>query len=236
MTQIPEWLTTEENYQAGSDRDGFLNKSILSVLSVLHSFRDARMSYGRLGRAFPAPLKLLACLGLIITTSCLQNIFWLGVMLAVVLVHFCFVSSKQLVRTITTSLAAAIFTALIMLPAAFLGSPNSMVLISAKVFISVSLVGILGTTTEWNRITAGLRAFHVPEIFVFTLDITLKYIVILGDISIDMLNALKLRSVGKNKSKSDALSGVLGVTFLKSRQMADEMYDAMICRCYGERE
>ena len=31
-------------------------------------------------------------------------------------------------------------------------------------------------------------------------------------------------------TKGRALSGVLGVTFLKSREMADEMYGAMACR------
>ena len=65
---------------------------------------------------------------------------------------------------------------------------------------------------------------------VFTLDITLKYIVILGNICVDMLNAVRLRSVGRNKDKKSALSGVMGVTFLKSREMADEMYQAMVCR------
>ena len=63
-----------------------------------------------------------------------------------------------------------------------------------------------------------------------TLDITLKYIVLLGDVCLDMLTALKLRSVGKNREKGKSLSGVLGVTFLKSREMSEEMYGAMTCR------
>jgi cobalt/nickel transport system permease protein len=36
--------------------------------------------------------------------------------------------------------------------------------------------------------------------------------------------------VGKNRRKEKSASGVLGVTFLKSRQMADDMHQAMVCR------
>ena len=94
----------------------------------------------------------------------------------------------------------------------------------------MALLNLVSQVLPFNKITESLKAFHVPDLFIFTLDITIKYIVMLGDVCINMLNALKLRSVGKNKTKVKALSGVLGVTFLKSREMADEMYGAMACR------
>ena len=47
-----------------------------------------------------------------------------------------------------------------------------------------------------------------------------------------MLTALKLRSIGHNPHKGRALSGVLGVMFLRSREMSEEMYQAMVCRGY----
>jgi cobalt/nickel transport system permease protein len=65
---------------------------------------------------------------------------------------------------------------------------------------------------------------------IFTLDITIKYIAILGDCCLAVLEALRLRSVGRNHRKGKSASGVLGVTFLKSRQMADDMHQAMVCR------
>ena len=60
--------------------------------------------------------------------------------------------------------------------------------------------------------------------------ITLKYISVLGEICIDILRAVGLRSVGKNQEKTKAFSGVLGITFLKSSEMAEEMYASMCCR------
>lgn len=224
---LPDWLKEQEDYHAPSDHDGFLTNSILSLVSMLSSFRAKTKSYGA---QYPAPLKLIVCLVMILITSLAHNMIIVYTILAILLAHICFLKDELLVRTISTSFIAATISALILIPAIFLGSPQSMLTVSIKVFVSVGLIGVLAATTEWNAITSGLAAFHIPDVFIFTLDITLKYIVILGNISMDMLNALKLRSIGRNNSKAQSLSGVLGVTFLKSRQMSEEMLQAMQCR------
>lgn len=226
---LPEWMKNNDEYNAPSDRDGFLAHSILSLMSMLAAFRAKSASYGA---RYPAPLKLLVCLAMILITSLARNMLIVYVILGILLAHIVFLNSDLLVKTVTTAFIAACLSAVILIPAIFLGSPQSMLTVSIKVFVSVGLVGLLASTTEWNRLTSGLAAFHIPDIFIFTLDITLKYIVILGNISMDMLNALKLRSIGRNRSKAESLSGVLGVTFLKSRQMSEEMFQAMQCRCY----
>ena len=226
-SRIPEWLKTEEQYTARADKDGFITKSLLSVMGALSSFRAKSSSYGR---SFPPQLKLIVCLGLVLTTSLARNMLIVYAILAVLLVHICFLGSEWLVRVFTAAIIAAALSALILIPSIFMGSPSSMMTVSIKVFTSVGLVGLLAATTEWNRLTACLASFHVPGVFIFTLDLTLKYIVILGNISVDLLNAVRLRSVGRNNDKKGAVSGVLGVTFLKSKQMADEMYQAMVCR------
>lgn len=227
MNSIPDWLLQDESYTATSDNDGFITRSLLSVMGALASFRAKSSSYGA---KFPAHLKLLLCLALILTTSLARNMIIVYAILAVLLIHMCFLKSDWLIRAFTASITAALLSALILLPSVFLGSPRSMLTVSIKVFTSVGLVGLLAATTEWNRLTACLASFHVPGIFIFTLDITLKYIVILGNISVDLLSAVRLRSVGRNRDKKSAVSGVLGVTFLKSRAMAEEMYQAMVCR------
>ena len=226
-SKIPEWLTQDEHYTARADHDGFITKSLLSVIGALSSFRAKSSSYGA---KFPAHLKLIVCLAMVITTSAARNMFIVYAILAVLLVHMCFLSSEWLVRTFTAALIAAALSAMILIPSIFLGSPRSMLTVSIKVFTSAGLVGLLAATTEWNKLTACLASFHIPGVFIFTLDLTLKYIVILGNVSIDLLNAVRLRSVGRNRDKKGAVSGVLGVTFLKSKQMADEMYQAMVCR------
>ena len=219
-TNVPEWMLQTEDYTAAKDSDGFLTKSGLSVLSVLSRIRET--SSKGLIWASPSGM-LLTVLLLIVLMAVSKNMLFSYVVLAETLLASLFLCNKALARSVKTSLSAMLLSVL-------LGSPRTMLTVSVKVFTSVALLNLVSQVLPFNKITESLKAFHVPDIFIFTLDITIKYIVMLGDVCVNMLNALRLRSVGKNRTKGRALSGVLGVTFLKSREMADEMYGAMACR------
>lgn len=138
--------------------------------------------------------------------------------------------AETMKQILSGTFGAVLFSALILLPAVFIGNPQILLIITTKVFVSVTLIGILSAGTSWNKLTASLRSFHIPDIFIFTLDITLKYIAVLGEICMEILTSLRLRSVGQNRKKAQSFSGILGISFLKSREMAEEMYAAMCCR------
>lgn len=221
-------------YEPEKDSDGFLTKSILKLMSVLGRMR-AVPSYSKGDGS--AALDLVFTVLSITLVSMSKNMMFTYFFLAGVLVRMIFLPDRALKRVVKGAVTAAVFTALILIPAALMGSYHTLPVVTIKVFVSVSLVNLLAATTPFNRITEGLRFFHVPDLFIFTLDITLKYIVMLGDLSVNMLQAVKLRSVGKNRTKSKAFSGVLGVTFLKAKEMAGEMLGAMECRGFtGEYE
>ena len=225
--EIPEWLTAEEDYDPPEDRDNFITKTMLKLIGVLSSAReDGKI---RAQGASPA-VKIIYILYFIVLTALCTNAFFLYCMLALCLARYCFLPAKKLGRILRSGITAALLSMLILLPAVFLGQPSTMLTVSLKVFLSVSMLTFLSVTTPWNRLTGALRIFRVPNIFIFTFDITLKYIVILGDMCVNMLTAMKLRSVGRNRDKSRSLSGVLGSVFLRSREMAEEMYGAMQCR------
>jgi len=63
-------------------------------------------------------------------------------------------------------------------------------------------------------------------------DLTLKYIVVLGDCAVEMFQAITLKSVGVNKEKSKITFSLFGVLFLKSKMYSDDLYNAMVCRCF----
>ena len=66
------------------------------------------------------------------------------------------------------------------------------------------------------------------------MDITLKYIVLLGNLITDLLTSLQLRSVGKNNKKYSSIGGVMGVTFVRGTEMNRQMYEAMQCRGFTD--
>ena len=224
---IPEWMQTTEQYDPPKDADGFTTKSLLSVMGVL---AKARNSVIQPFIQANAPVVLLTVLLLVLLTACSHNMFFSYCMLALVLIALITLPGKQVKQAVSGALAAVGISAMLLLPAVFLGSPKSLLTVTIKVFISVGLINYMSATVPWNKLTQGLRTFHVPNLFIFTLDITLKYIVMLGDVCVNMLQALKMRSVGKNRAKAQSFSGVLGMTFLKSRELSDEMYNAMVCR------
>ena len=151
-------------------------------------------------------------------------------MCAAVTVRLAFFPAKAIRQILSGIAGAVLFSVLILLPSVFMGTPQTLMNITSRVYVSVTLVGILSSGTSWNKLTGSMRTFRLPSIFIFTLDITLKYISMLGEICAAILTSVRLRSVGKNPQKAKALSGVLGISFLKSGEMAEEMHAAMCCR------
>ena len=227
-TVLPSWMCESEAYEPNIDKDGFITKSAQAILGVLaklkwNAGKDRRFS------ASPS-LKLCYTFLFILLTACSKNYLFSLIMVAGTILALASYPASAMKQILSGTIGAVLFSIFILLPAVFMGNPQILLTIGTKVFLSVTLIGMLSAGTAWNKLTANLRAFHIPDIFIFTLDITLKYIAVLGEICMEILTSLRLRSIGQNKKKAKAFSGILGISFLKSREMADEMYAAMCCR------
>lgn len=235
---LPAWLAAEEDYQPSPDHDRFIGKNTVKLASLLRRVKVQRGGLGDGGASIldrwllsvsPA-LRLCGILILIVCTSAAVNMFYAYVMLATVLVMLAFKPGESIIDILKPALGATAVAVVIMLPAVFLGQTSSAVRIGVKVFISMVLLANYSRGYAWNRIIASLRFFHLPSIVVFIFDITLKYIVMLGEVAQGVLEALQLRSVGHNREKTKSASNVMGVTFLKAKDYSQEMYEAMECR------
>ena len=225
---LPSWMCETEQYVPSIDKDGFITKSAQAILGVLaklkwNAGKDRRFS------ASPS-LKLCYTFLFILLTACSKNYLFSLIMVAGTILALASYPASAMKQILSGTIGAVLFSIFILLPAVFMGNSQILLTIGTKVFLSVTLIGMLSAGTAWNKLTASLRAFHIPDIFIFTLDITLKYIAVLGEICMEILTSLRLRSIGQNKKKAKAFSGILGISFLKSREMADEMYAAMCCR------
>lgn len=226
---MPEWLLKDENYTPQNDKDTFVNKSILSFLSILSRIKTQDSNEtGKYGVS--AIFKVVFTFMLILLLSLSRSFIFVIIINVYLLVILSFMKEADIVKILKVSLVMTLFTFILLLPAAFWGNSFSTILITSKVFATITAVNILSHLTKWNSITSALKRFFVPDIFILVLDITIKYIVMLGDFALSMLYALKLRSVGKNKNKYTALSGIGGTIFIKSKEMAEDMYVAMECR------
>jgi cobalt/nickel transport system permease protein len=226
---MPEWLLKDENYIPQSDRDTFINKSILSLLGVLSRIK-AQSGYGTERFYASAVLKVVFTVALILLLSLSRSLTFVVIVNVYLLLILSMMRAEEILKILRMCLLVALFTFIILMPAAFRGNYYSAVMITPKVFATVMAVNLLSHTTPWNSITSALKTFFVPDVFILVLDITIKYILLLGEFSLNMLYSLKLRSVGKNNDKYASLSGIAGTMFIKSKEMAEDMYAAMECR------
>ena len=131
---------------------------------------------------------------------------------------------------------AAVLSAVLFLPKVIMdpGSFMNSLTVVVKVLMSVIAVGIFNRRTQWNHVTGALRKFHVPGVVIFVIDITFRFIVLLGNLMTEMLTALQLRSVGRNRRKYDSVGGIMGTVFVRGAEMNREMYEAMQCRGFTD--
>ena len=225
---IPEWLRRREEYPTRPDRDAFIEKSILSFLGILSRFRLLGTRTERKA-GVNARVGLASTVLLILLLSLSRDMRFVAYSGALLLAILSFHRGELILRVLRT---IAAFTFLVMLPSAFWGNAASITMIPLKVFFSVVALRLLVENEQWESILGALRVFFLPRLFILVLDITTRYLVLLGQHSLHMLYALKLRSVGRNTRKTASLAGIAGTLFLKSRHMAEETYAAMECRCF----
>ncbi|MCY6960437.1 energy-coupling factor transporter transmembrane component T [Clostridium brassicae] len=225
-----DWLFKEEEYRPEKDHQQFLDKSIISILKVLSRIRRRGMhSYKFLYRLNPTLKVIFTFLNIIFLS--LSRSFVYTLLFDICGICFVFtLDSEERKNILVISITIPIFTLIMLIPSYLSGNVVNSTLILIKVIGSIISINILSYTTKWDHVTKALKFLRIPDLFIWVMEITIKYIVVLGERSVEMLYALKVRSVGKNNRKYNSLSKIMGNMFLKSKEMGEEMFSAMECR------
>lgn len=225
-----EWLFKEDEYTPKEDKDKFIDKSILGMISILSNIKRAEKDRYSHIYSLNAAIKLSFTLLFLILISLSRSYIYIGVIDLYILVAISMLDVEDMKKVIGLSLIIPIFTLIMLIPSIIMGNVRNSLLIVIKVFSAVSLVNMLSYTTKWSNITKALKQLHIPDIFILTMEITIRYIYLLGDFSLNLLYALRLRSVGRNNKKYGSIAEIMGTLFIRSKNMGDEMYSAMECR------
>lgn len=161
-----------------------------------------------------------------------RNAVYTLTVIGIELLRAAFMNNNSLKHIVRNTVTAVIFSVLITLPAVFMGNPGTLLTISMKVMESVLVLSVMNEILSWKEITGAFESLHFPSLFVFVLDLTVRYLVILGSYANALTEAVTLRSVGERSWKDSHIGGILGTTFLKSSQMASANSEAMTCRCF----
>ncbi len=231
---MPEWMKRSDCYVPPKDGGTFAVKTINALSGAMSRIKLQQGHEKK--HALPALVKFLLLWAGILLLSLCQNRLVILAFVALLQLYLCTWPPKDMLSVLKASLTAALLATVLFLPAMIInpgGIPNNLRTI-LKVFLSLEMVSFFNHTTQWNHITTAMRKLHIPGLFIFTLDITLKYVVLLGTFTGDILTSLRLRSVGKNNKKYQSVGGVMGVTFIRGAEMSQEMYEAMRCRGFTD--
>ena len=77
-----------------------------------------------------------------------------------------------------------------------------------------------------------LRQLGMPMLFVQTMDICYKYIYVLGNVTVSIIEAVKLRCIGMKEDKR-LVGAIIGQLYLSTDRYTRELYEAMVLRGYN---
>ncbi|MGN0194192.1 MAG: energy-coupling factor transporter transmembrane component T [Pseudoramibacter sp.] len=207
-----------------------MNLKIMEVTGRL--LKSDRENAGRKSSPVAPALRVGAAVLCILLCALSRNAVFVIAVIAVELFRLALMPPASILRVMKALILPVMFTALIMLPAVFLGHPRTMLTVTMKVLESVLVLAVMNESLDWREVTAAFSVAKGMAVFVLILDMTMRFLMILGDYSDKLLEAVMLRSVGKTNWKNAKVDGILGTTFLKSRQMAEATSEAMVCRCF----
>lgn len=244
MAELPSWLAVEQRYEPTGARHRVMQKNVLHLASLLERARlggGAHEGGSMVDRALScvsAPVRLLGMLVCVLCVCLAQSPLYLMLMAAIALVLIAVRPVRGLRATFMPALAAAGFAVVLALPALLLGASATiaMLKIALKTFVNVSLVLGVSWTLTWSRMSSALKALRLPDEVIFTFDMALKHIEVLGRTMHDLTESVMLRSVGRAPagfSRTDSVAGIMGMTFIKAMECSRSMDEAMLCRGFA---
>ena len=228
---IPEWLIEKDNYVPKEEKNLYIEKSIFSIIKIVSIIRQNKSS-DKLVYLINPTLKVITTIFNIVLISISRSFIYLSILDVYALSNLLLMEKKSMKRILLKSLIFPFITLIALIPSMFYGNIYNSLLLFQKIMTTILLMNLLSHNTKWSEISKSLKLIFIPDIFIWIMDITIKYIVLLGEHSINLLYALKLRSVGITSNKYNSLTGIMGNMFIKSYKMSEEMYHAMECRCF----
>lgn len=231
---LPAWLCVSERYVPLDDRSSFIERNLGHIGAVLAQVGTpvpaARSLVDRALRHVSPALRLAGIVALIVVMNLTHATAFTYVLLAVALVMLAARPAHLIAAILRPTLAVCALSLVIALPGVLVGQTDAPVRLTLRAFVTVSLVVALARTVAWNRLIASMRSLGCPASVTYVCDVTIQFIDVLGRSMMELLAALKLRSVGRDRTKLTSAGRLLGAVFLRANAQAAQMAKAMVCR------
>jgi cobalt/nickel transport system permease protein len=224
---MSDWLFHTEDYTPSGSQHRYLHKSSFRLLTILARLKGGVIQPKSLIYQLHPTVKLLTALALIIGVAISQSGMAITAVFTLKFLELSLLHHKHVKRIMTIGLVALLFATMVMLPAILFQQNHQTFLLIGKIITSVIIVNILSYSTKWRQLTGALSRLRVPNEVILLIDITLKYIFILGRIALNMFYALQKKNIGIDKKRYNSLGSLVGILFIKSKHHTDQTWQAM---------
>ena len=230
----------------------FVERTLSNLVNAMERAlyaEELAKGYGLLQRLDPR-IKVAGMLALVVASAMSHRLWVIGALfaLAVTMALASGVSLGTLARRVW--IAVLLFTGIIALPAPFVipgrevwrlpgagwpvtaqGLASACYLVT-RVETAATLSVLLILCTPWNHVLKALRVLRLPVVFVVTLGMTYRYILLLLQTAHDMFESRRSRMVGKLQAaeRRRVAASSAGVLMSKSLQLSGDVYSAMLSR------
>ena len=230
----------------------FVERTLTSLVNAMERAlyaEELAKSDGLLQRLDPR-IKVVGILTLVVASAVAHRLWVIGAVFAVAVTMAVMSRVSLGILAKRVWIAILMFTGVIALPAPFIipgrevwrlpgaGWPvtaqglASACYLVARVETAATLSVLLILSTPWSHVLKALRVLRVPVVFVVTLGMTYRYILLLLQTAHDMFESRRSRMVGRLKGaeRRRVAASSAGVLMSKSLQLSGDVYSAMLSR------
>ena len=201
----------------------FLGKNLNTLSKLLDKIRFTRNEASEKNSPY---IRLLEFMILTIVISLSKNLIFLWI------TSLFFLSKLALFKGSTIiSVVKRLFIVFILPGVIFANNVNPSLFLF-RVGVNLLNLSIFSASTPFPSLVKALRQLGMPMLFVQTMDICYKYIYVLGNVTVSIIEAVKLRCIGMKEDKR-LVGAIIGQLYLSTDRYTRELYEAMVLRGYN---
>lgn len=207
----------------------FLGKNLNTLSKMLDKIRFTRNEASEKNSPY---IRLLEFMILTIVISLSKNLIFLWITSLFFLSKLALFKGSTIISVVKRLFILCLLSFVFILPGVIFANNVNPSLFLFRVGVNLLNLSIFSAATPFPSLVKALRQLEMPILFVQTMDICYKYIYVLGNVTVSIIEAVKLRCIGMKEDKR-LVGAIIGQLYLSTDRYTRELYEAMVLRGYN---
>lgn len=207
----------------------FLGKNLNTLSKLLDKIRFTRNEASEKNSPY---IRLLEFMILTIVISLSKNLIFLWITSLFFLSKLALFKGSTIISVVKRLFILCLLSFVFILPGVIFANNVNPSLFLFRVGVNLLNLSIFSAATPFPSLVKALRQLGMPMLFVQTMDICYKYIYVLGNVTVSIIEAVKLRCIGMKEDKR-LVGAIIGQLYLSTDRYTRELYEAMVLRGYN---